>query len=1415
MKKSRIIAILTAFAMIMSAIPAFAVTIEPGSSFVVSDDGTVYQKGENLISNPSFENGAANGLVTVGDVYTVSDRFAHTGAKSLAAVKSTTKDSAISLSIPVSDATNGYYLSFWYLNTDRVARRPRITFTFTGAGVPDANSDFADETNAWIDAGTASNPADMEYSTGEWVQYSTIIKGNGKAADCKQVYLNIYGLTKNVSYVDDFELYELKLSSNYTNDLKAAIAEWNGKNIPVGTLSGEGTLDLPQNVSASNVGVKWFSTSDTIDPATGAYLSGKEEVNAVLTARLYINGHEDDIYVEYEYAYIVKSMFAPYVEWLNTVFDSFGTSVSSNLKLPTQHSIKGYATMAVEWECSDPDVISSNGTFTAPETTKYVDLSATLVYSDVSQTVTRRVKAMGGNLVPDGLIMYYDFESPISNRKIKDVSGSETEYDATPEGIVIENGYAHFNTNDSTLVLPSNYGTELTGSYTVSLWANLGSNIAQSSGMYRFFDFGGHKTNSQFLRYTPSSGQLIFMDRGQVTDGSHFALNTTLKDIAGNWTLVTLVYDFESGSDGAAKATVYINGESFAVSSGDHVSSLKNNIAEITKGSSAGLIGRTQWRDDANPSFQGYMDDVRIYNRALNAEEIATLYEETKPILTAPVTIKYVDTDGNPIQDDVTVYPEVNTTYDVPESLKSVPGWTSEDGMRYTYVYLPARSNDTVNVSLTNENICTLVFKLEEKFVDTAGNLIANPSFEENVDGWTYNNGGAFGPVQGWVRSDAQAHEGKYSLKKNSDAKSASVDNLGTYIPITSGRVYKLSYWEYSATNVAAGTHLMNAVCVTSSNTAATDAAANHLKQFGGWSSWNQEGQASRDPAYKQGWNERSYIFDTRGATNANYIFIAYAWGGSMEFYIDDFMLQDITDGEESNTPLPGTGDDATIILKYFDTEGNKIAEDVEVTVASTVKTYEVPAGYRRLAPTSDYKNLYTYKFIESMSDVVINVSHIIDNVCNLYFEKEIKDRYTNLIENGSFETGVDGWTYNNGGTKGTVKGWVQSAEQAHDGKYSLKKASDVGSASDQNLVTYFPITPGKVYTLSYWEYSDNDIAAADANSLMSAACVTSDNNVLSTATAGTHLIKECGGHSSWYNDANKISPRDVAYSRGWNQRVYTFDTRNVPNANYIMIAYAWGWKTPNNFYIDDFSLTESVELQTEIYYRGGKTAVLVGPEGETGYFVQAVYNDEGALSNVYISDEITLAGVEGVEMEVVSGAKMMLLKDLTSLEPLCSSVIATGDGKLPKPETPSSIFTEVTKLQANVNYAIGISGTSAYLIPNESGNGFAVTTDEATAADKWHLEGSGSTFSLVSNTNSLALDVGSASKDAGATIGLWTLKDAGDRSNQQFTAEASVGGFMLKMVHSGYYVTSSATGTLTQDSASSAKNQIFTFYVK
>ncbi len=160
--------------------------------------------------------------------------------------------------------------------------------------------------------------------------------------------------------------------------------------------------------------------------------------------------------------------------------------------------------------------------------------------------------------------------------------------------------------------LPSAFGTALHSitNFTISGWVNLTS----INNWARMFDFGTGTNVNMYLAPADGSGHVFYA----ITTGGSGAeqrLTTTTALATNTWTFLAVTL---SGTTG----TLYINGAVAATNNSMTLnpSSLGNTTQDY--------LGKSQYSD---PTLQGSLDDVRIYNAGLSGAQVTQLYDSYFP----------------------------------------------------------------------------------------------------------------------------------------------------------------------------------------------------------------------------------------------------------------------------------------------------------------------------------------------------------------------------------------------------------------------------------------------------------------------------------------------------------------------------------------------------------------------------------------------------------------------------------------------------------------------------------------------------------------------------------------------------------------------------------------------------------------
>ena len=162
--------------------------------------------------------------------------------------------------------------------------------------------------------------------------------------------------------------------------------------------------------------------------------------------------------------------------------------------------------------------------------------------------------------------------------------------------------------NNAFLQLPATIATSRQMTFTA--WVNLRSN----STWQRLFDFGNDTDHYVFLTTKNSYSNKL---RLAIKNGdSEQTLDASSELPTSRWTHVAVTFADEA-------VTIYLNGEQAATS--NSMTIRPSDIRPIFN-----YIGRSQFT--ADPMLRAYIDDIRIFNYALTADEVAAIADMTDDI---------------------------------------------------------------------------------------------------------------------------------------------------------------------------------------------------------------------------------------------------------------------------------------------------------------------------------------------------------------------------------------------------------------------------------------------------------------------------------------------------------------------------------------------------------------------------------------------------------------------------------------------------------------------------------------------------------------------------------------------------------------------------------------------------------------
>ena len=294
--------------------------------------------------------------------------------------------------------------------------------------------------------------------------------------------------------------------------------------------------------------------------------------------------------------------------------------------------------------------------------------------------------------VADGLIAHYTLEG--------DVTDSANNFDGSVIGSADvtfnANGYVTLpgGTGQGAMTIPSELAKYLTEDFTISMWVKQDTSYASDGKAVAFWDI----SNGNYDRF-------FWQQKGTATTIQHrgdpraYTDYTGVDAMKGNWALVTTTFDASEGT-----LTAYVNGETISGTTTGTWSASHSLANLVNRGDTNFYLGHNHWNNGDNPEMKGDMAQVRIYNKALTAEEVNELLSDKKTI-----TVKYVDENGATITDSTAVeYFSSSATFDVPTAV------TSSTGAAYELTSLSYDENATsVSVTATGTEYTAIYTSVE------------------------------------------------------------------------------------------------------------------------------------------------------------------------------------------------------------------------------------------------------------------------------------------------------------------------------------------------------------------------------------------------------------------------------------------------------------------------------------------------------------------------------------------------------------------------------------------------------------------------------------------------------------------------------------------------------------------------------
>ncbi len=435
------------------------------------------------------------------------------------------------------------------------------------------------------------------------------------------------------------------------------------------------------------------------------------------------------------------------------------------------------------------------------------------------------------------------------------------------------------------------------------------------------------------------------------------------------------------------------------------------------------------------------------------------------------VTVNYVNANGQLLAtrtetaytgDEFTVTKTVNDNYLIVDKTET------EDGYVFDLI-----DSDTITVA-ESDNVVNVT--VNTVYLIKSANLL--PDGEDGLDSWTVgtSNGDNFAtqPISGSsntvTKSSDRAHTGQYSIKTASGWNSGTVNgwrghtSIALYADVNPNSMYYFAGSVYMGN--AAGTEATIATLTEAGNPLTMQGLTNGVKELsnGGITSYN--GTSTGDGAgngklftnMNGRWNQLEYVLTT-DENSKGFAALLYYLLDAGTSYFDDFMLYEIE--------VPATSKEIVATYKV----GDRVLK-TETKIIDTTATDSATFGELRYTENGVNAIYYTEgATLTESGDIALTA---LENPGTLNIGDKItadgvqyKITSANLVPNGDFSLGLEGWYGANNGDLNTGNFTVNA-----DGTVTSKESK--GTSDAGSLHRAWAIENGKTYVFTVYDSADH-----------------------------------------------------------------------------------------------------------------------------------------------------------------------------------------------------------------------------------------------------------------------------------------------------------------------------------------------------